>query len=361
MLFKQLRPNDNTGTLTYFIGDERARTSAVIDPTIDGVEDVLALLQLYDLPLTYVIDTHTHADHISGAKRLQRECGAQLIMHVKTKTKVIPYDSAERIGIAQTLKENESVHVDRYVEEGDVIEIGEAKLSVIYTPGHTDNHMCLLWENRLFTGDILLIGQAGRSDLPGGNPRAQFEVFRDKILPMSDETIIYPGHDYAGNINSTLGYERVNDEFLRKTTFEEFEAFIKDFFPPVAEKIDGEVTLQCGVARVPQRPDEVRNITPSEFSAALKQDPNIFLLDVREPFELIAFGKIPGVHNIPRGQLTQRLAELPQDKNTPVVCICQSGHRSYEAAFILQREGYTNVSNLKGGTSAYLREAQISA
>jgi len=360
MIFEQLRPNDGTGTLTYVMGDADAGIAAVLDPTVDGVDEVLATVQKYALRLKYVIDTHTHADHVSGALDLCRRAGAKLIMHELTKTKVIPYDEADRIGIGDTLRENAKASVDIFIEEGDVIEVGTIRLHVLHTPGHTDNHITLRWGHRLFTGDLLLIGQAGRSDLPGGNPRMQYRVFRDKILPMDNETIIYPGHDYAGNINSTLGYERINNDFLSQQSEDDYLAFVHEFFPPMAEVTAGEkVTLQCGTTRVHQEHDNVLEIDIHQFLQEMAQDGKAFLLDVREEFELSMMGKIPGVHNIPMGKLERRLTELPEDLATRIIVICHSGSRSYEAAYFLQQQGYRNVSNLAGGPMAYMMETRV--
>ena len=295
-MFLQLRPDDGTGTLTYIIADDRTGDAAVVDPTLDGADDVLKTLEAHKLRLAYVIDTHTHADHVSGAARLRAETGARLIMHEKTKTKVIPYEEADRIGIGDILRENEKATPDVYVTDGDEIAVGSQVLRVLHTPGHTDNHICLQHGHRLLTGDLLLIGQAGRSDLPGGDPAAQYDSFRNVVLPMDDETIIYPGHDYAGNVNSTLGFERVNDPFPRQPTLDDFRYFMKDYFPPVAESMDGQrVTLQCGVTRVHQTADAVEEISVAQFLDRIEREPETVRLDVREPFELQVFGAIPGV------------------------------------------------------------------
>lgn len=359
-MFLQLRPDDGTGTLTYIIADDGTGDAAVVDPTLHGAGDVLETLRARRFRLAYIIDTHTHADHVSGAARLREETGARLVMHEKTKSKVIPYEEADRIGIGDILRENEKATPDVYVTDGDEIAVGGEVLRVLHTPGHTDNHICLVHGHRLLTGDLLLIGQAGRADLPGGDPAAQFDSFRHVILPMDDETIIYPGHDYAGNVNSTLGYERVNDPFLRQPTLDDYRYFMREFFPPVAEVTDGrQVTLQCGATRVHQSGDAIEEISTARFRDLIAEHPGAFLLDVREEFELQVFGAIPGVRNIPLGELERRLGELPADRTAPIVAVCQTGSRSYEAAFILKKRGYTDVRSLTGGTSAYLRETAV--
>jgi rhodanese-related sulfurtransferase len=259
--------------------------------------------------------------------------------------------------VGETLRENARVNVDRHVGDGDVIRTGGISIRVLYTPGHTDNHLTLLAEDALFTGDLLLIGQAGRSDLPGGDPGEQYDSLFKKILPLPDNLKMYPGHDYAGNEYALLGEEKRSNPFLQERTREEYIEFVKDFFPPIAEAIaaGGKMTLQCGTQRVLQPTDGIRSISPGELAAILAGDRTPVLLDVRESVELRMFGAIEGVVNIPTGQIASRLNELPADRSTPLVCICQSGSRSLEVTHFLQQRGYTDVRNLSGGTSAWVR------
>jgi len=167
---------------------------------------------------------------------------------------------------------------------------------------------------------------------------------------------IYPGHDYEDNIYSVLKNEKINNPFLQERTEEEFIEFVKDFFPPVSEMTaDGKKTLQCGTKRVIKNSNgPFENINSTELAEMLKDDPDLYLLDVREPYELQAFGVIPGVINIPIGQLVKRIHELPEDKSTPMVIVCQSGNRSYEVSYYLSKQGYSNVFNLEGGTSGWV-------
>jgi rhodanese-related sulfurtransferase len=208
--------------------------------------------------------------------------------------------------------------------------------------------------DNLFTGDLLLAGQAGRSDLPGGNTDAQYESLFRKILPLPDSTRIYPGHDYEENEYILLGRERTTNPFLQPRTREEYREFVAGFFPPLAESIaGGAMTLQCGVQRVSSPRDGVSSILPAELADLLRKDPDVLLLDVREPFELATSGAIPGVLNIPVSELGGRWQELPSDTSRSIVVICQSGNRSHEASHWLLRKGYTTVYNLEGGTSAW--------
>jgi rhodanese-related sulfurtransferase len=230
-------------------------------------------------------------------------------------------------------------------------------IAVLFTPGHTDNHITLHSGESLFTGDLLLIGQAGRSDLPGGSAEEQYDSLMNTIFPLPDSTRIYPGHDYANNEFRLLGEERKDNPFLAQRTKAEFVQFVQDFFPPLSESVEGgKVTLQCGAQRVQQRTDTFKSISTHELKRMIEQGFEGTLLDVREPIELKTLGAINGVQNISVRQLQHRTGELPADKSAPIVTVCASGNRSIEAAHILQQLGYTHVMNLAGGTGGWIRD-----
>jgi glyoxylase-like metal-dependent hydrolase (beta-lactamase superfamily II)/rhodanese-related sulfurtransferase len=358
MILQQIRSTDGTGTLSYLLGDEQVGVGCLIDPNIEDLEKIEKLVGGLNMQLTCVIDTHTHADHVSAAGELRMRAGARTVMHSNTKDKWKIVNQGDAFGIGDTLRANAAIPVDQFVEHGDVVLVGNLKLKMIFTPGHTDNHVSVLVNGNIFTGDLLLIGQAGRSDLPGGDPEAQFDSLVRYILTLDDEVRMHPGHDYENNLYSTVGVERRTNPFLQHRTKEEFVAFVKEFFPPLAENTaaGGKVTLQCGVQRVTEPSEVIRNITPLELREMLQRDPGVFLLDVREPFELASTGAIKGVRNIPVGMLRQRLPQLPADRNATIVCVCQSGGRSREAAHFLEKQGFTNVMNLSGGTGGWVRQ-----
>jgi sulfur dioxygenase len=355
MILKQIRSTDDTGTLSYLIVDEDTRNAVVIDPNIEDLQSILDTTKDTNAHITQVIDTHTHADHVSAAGELKRLTGAKLVMHENTKNKWKIVDQGDKFGIGDILRKNAAFEVDRFVNDGDEIVVGQLKIRVLFTPGHTDNHISLLLDDNVFTGDLLLIGQAGRSDLPGGNPREQYDSLFNNVLNLPDATKIYPGHDYEENTFSYLHEERRTNPFLQSMTEEEYVKFVGDFFPPAADASDGgKVTLQCGTKRVSVTAEGFRNITPKELAMMMKKDPSLYLLDVREPFELMSFGAIAGVKNISINEVTGRISELPPDKTKPIVVICQSGNRSYEVAHYLVKQGYTQVHNLESGTSGWV-------
>lgn len=357
MFFEQLRSTDGTGTLSYILADSATKRAAVIDPNIEDMDHILRVLSAHELSLTHVIDTHTHADHVSAAGALKERFGAVLVMHENTKHKWKVVDEGDKFGIGDTLRANAAFEIDHYVDDGDVVSVDGLKLEILFTPGHTDNHIAVRYQEMLFTGDLLLIGQAGRSDLPGGNVGDQYESLTRKIIPLPDNTKIFPGHDYDDNIFAYLGKEKSDNPFLKHRTKAEYIAFVQEFFPPLAESVDGgKMTLQCGVKRVASPSDGWTNISPRDLAERLKTKPQPFLLDVREPFELIAFGAIAGVKNISIRQLKGRLDELPADKDMEIIAICQTGSRSAEAAHVLFAQGFGKVRNLAGGTSAWMQQ-----
>ncbi|MEK9137816.1 MAG: MBL fold metallo-hydrolase [Bacteroidota bacterium] len=356
MLIKQIRSEDGTGTLSYLIADDQNHVACVIDPNIEDLSRIEKLTDDLDTRLTHIIDTHTHVDHISAAGDLRKKTGAQTVMHINTQNKWKVVDQGDKFGVGETLRANARIPIDRYVEDGDVVAVGSVIVKVLFTPGHTDNHIALLAGDNVFTGDLLLIGQAGRSDLPGGNPGEQYDSLFYKILSLPDNTKIYPGHDYQDLEFSYLRDEKNTNPFLALRSKQEFVDFVKDFFPPFAENIaaGGKMTLQCGVQRVVQPNENIKNICVQELQDLLSSATKPFLVDVREPVEIALSGAIDGVVNIPIRSLKDRLHAIPPDKDAQIVCVCQSGGRSLEAAHLLQQQGYAKVMNLEGGTNAWV-------
>jgi glyoxylase-like metal-dependent hydrolase (beta-lactamase superfamily II)/rhodanese-related sulfurtransferase len=357
MILHQIRSTDGTGTLSYFIADEKSRAAVIIDPNIKDLDEIIRVVKDHRATVTHAIETHTHVDHISATNELKKLFPLQLIMHENTKNKWKVVDQGDKFGIGDILRENATLEVDRYVNDGDTLTVDSMACTFLHTPGHTDNHLSVLIGDNVFTGDLLLIGQAGRSDLPGGSADEQYDSLTQKIMTLPDNTKIWPGHDYEENTFAYLRDERKTNPFLRQRSKEEYLKFVADFFPPLAESVEGgSVTVQCGTKRVVAHHNEpFRSVTADELESMITSQPDLFLLDVREPFELTAYGKIPNVVNIPTGEVVARVGDLPKEKSAAIVCICQSGSRSYEVAnYLATRAGYTNVYNLEGGTSGWM-------
>jgi glyoxylase-like metal-dependent hydrolase (beta-lactamase superfamily II)/rhodanese-related sulfurtransferase len=357
MILHQIRSADGTGTLSYFLADEKSRNAVIIDPNIKDLDTIIRLVKEQRATVTHVVETHTHVDHVSATNELKKLFQLQLIMHENTKNKWKVVDQGDKFGIGDILRENAKLEVDRYVNDGDTLTVDSMAFTFLHTPGHTDNHLSVVIGDNVFTGDLLLIGQAGRSDLPGGSADEQYDSLTKKILTLPDNTKIWPGHDYEENTFAYLRDEKKTNPFLQQHSKDEYKRFVADFFPPLAESVEGgAMTVQCGTKRVVAHHHEpFRTITADELESMTKKGSGLFLLDVREPYELMAYGKIPNVVNIPTGEVVARIGDLPNDKSAAIVCICQSGSRSYEVAnYLATRAGYTNIYNLEGGTSGWV-------
>ena len=212
IFFEQIR---SSGCLSYLLGCSEKKKCVVIDPELDKAEEYIELAKFFSSELLYAIDTHTHADHNSACKILRDKHGIKVIMHSATDT---PY-------------------IDIAVKEGDIIRFGDQSLEVVYTPGHTLDAMCLLFRDRIFTGDTLLIGGCGRTDLPGGNAEQQYESLR-KLRALGDEIRVYPGHDYREAV-STLGEEKQKNTRMLFPSKEEFVHFMSSRKPPLPRKLEG--------------------------------------------------------------------------------------------------------------------------
>jgi len=230
MVFRQLF-EPQSSAFTYLIGCDQTREAVLIDPVLETVERDLALLAELGLMLKYTLETHIHADHVTGADRLRDETGAKA---------AVP----EKSGASQ---------VDLAVREGEAIAIGELRLDPLYTPGHTkDHHAYLLRDGdgaRVFTGDALMIDGCGRTDFQNGDAATLYRSVHDKLFALPDETLVYPGHDYQQRRVSSIGQERARNPRLGGgKTIEEFVAIMEGLNLPRPKKMDIAVpaNLECG-------------------------------------------------------------------------------------------------------------------
>ena len=185
MIFKQVF-DKKSSTFTYLIASSEGREALIIDPVIENVDNYIQLLNELDLKLVKVIDTHIHADHVTGASKLKDKTKCITIMGDHT-----PADSVE-------IK----------VKDGELIKLDQLELRAIYTPGHTSDSFSFLMNNYLFSGDTLLINGTGRTDFQNGNAKDAYHSIFNKLLKLPDETLLYPAHDYKGENVSTIGKEK---------------------------------------------------------------------------------------------------------------------------------------------------------
>jgi hydroxyacylglutathione hydrolase len=202
MFFRQIEQyGDN---FSYIIADETTREAAVVDSSFNA-EELLRVLKAEGFTLKYIISTHGHSDHSAGNSELHSALGGQMVTHTLSK-----------------------VHAGAKVEDGNVLHVGSVELKVIYTPGHTEDSICLLVDGKkLLTGDTLFVGECGRTDLPGGNAKRMYDSLFNKLLTLGDDVEVYPGHDYGVKANSTIGWERRTNYVLEPRSVAEFVEFMR--------------------------------------------------------------------------------------------------------------------------------------
>ncbi|GMV68058.1 MAG: hypothetical protein AMXMBFR76_04970 [Pseudomonadota bacterium] len=225
MLFRQLYDLD-TGTYTYLLAERPGGEAVIIDPVLEQMNAYLQLLRELDIRLVKAIDTHTHADHVTAMGKLREVTGCVTLMGEQTK--------AECVSLR--------------VRDGETIHVGALTLRALYTPGHTDESYSFVMDDRVFTGDTLLIRGTGRTDFQNGNARAQYDSLFNKLLKLPEETLVYPGHDYKGWTVSTIGEEKRYNPRLQAQSVDEYVNIMNNLNLPNPKYMDVAVpaNLACG-------------------------------------------------------------------------------------------------------------------
>ena len=310
----------NDGCLAYLVVDEASRTALAIDPRLDQVDRLLQALTTRHVRLTHVLDTHTHADHLSGVCQLAQRTGGTVLAHAASKLR----SPARRI------------------RGGETFEVGTRTIKVLDAPGHTPDSLALLVDSHLFTGDALFAGGAGRTDFMGGSASALYNTFRAfEALP--DDTVVHPGHDYVGRAVTTIGEEKAQNPLFREHDRAAFVSRLSVTAPPPAN--------MAAILRHNLSETDVATIAPRELQALRDQEPAPFLLDVRSPLEFEG-ERIEGARLIPLDQLEARLDEIPGW--VKVVAVCRTGVRATIAAEVLASAGRP-ARVLEGGMNAWRR------
>jgi glyoxylase-like metal-dependent hydrolase (beta-lactamase superfamily II)/rhodanese-related sulfurtransferase len=333
MIFEQVATG---GCQSYLVGCEAHLNAVLIDPEITQIDRYRALASRDGLHVRYLIDTHTHADHFTATKELSQQLGAPVVMH---RDSPAPYASLR-------------------LDDGDMLKVGGLTLKAIHTPGHTRDSMCLVTDDRVFTGDTLLIGGTGRTDLPTGDPNQLYESLFEKLLKLPPQTLVYPAHDYKGRGHSTIGEEIASNPRLQKKDRAEFVEMMNQLNLAAPTHLTEALrTNMSGGKTITQLLAEAAQQTPfvslGELNARVAGRPNdLVILDVREA-EAYAKGRVPGAVHLPRGQLELRINEVLPDPTVRIVTCCEFGKISTLAAATLRELGYMRASALDGGMQAW--------
>ncbi|MBI4494900.1 MAG: MBL fold metallo-hydrolase [Chloroflexi bacterium] len=347
MYFKQFL-NDETGCSSYFIASRQSNEAAVVDPDFE-VQPYLDLARERGYRIKFVIDTHLHADHVSGNRRLAAASGAEVCLH----------EAAEVAFPCRKLR------------DGEELRLGQVVLRVVHTPGHRPESISILVINpprspepsMVLSGDTLFVGDVGRPDFGGPEGAREQYASVQKLLGLDDYVAVFPAHfegpcgkGMCGRPSSTIGFERRFNPLLQVPQ----EEFVQRAAEVPARPLNMNAILATnqGLGNYewarPGGDGEVARLSADEAPRWLREH-QAFVLDVREPWEYAA-GHVPGAVSIPQADLALRLAEIPKDRE--VLAVCASGGRSLRAAQFLKRLHYEQVANLDGGTNGWIKAGQ---
>ena len=344
LLFRQLFDAD-TGTFTYLLADVASRQGVLIDPVFEQHDRDLSLIRELDIQLMASIDTHAHADHVTGSWLMHDATGCVIAMAAVARAE----------------------HVGRPLEHGDRIGFGARHLEVRSTPGHTDGCLSFVLDDHsmAFTGDALLVRGCGRCDFQQGDPHTLWRSITEQLFTLPDACLIYPGHDYTGRGVSSVAEEKAfNARLGGAATERDFVGHMQAMKLPHPHRIAIALPGNMRSGR-PREPIASSSWAPLQRSyAGLPELPphwvaahrdQLTILDVRTAEEVNGpDGRIGGSLTIPLPDLEQRLAEIPRDQ--PVVVVCHAGSRSALATQQLIKAGLPQVANLRGGLHRWTQE-----
>ncbi|HIF18186.1 MAG TPA: MBL fold metallo-hydrolase [Cycloclasticus sp.] len=334
MFFTEL---NNLQCKSYLIADLDAGKAAIIDPIYTNIDRYLGMLAYHKLTLDFVADTHTHADHRSACTAIKRLTGCNVLMH----------------------KLSPQPNVDDHYTDGDMLSVGAIKIKVLHTPGHTpDSVSFYVNEDRVLTGDVILIQGTGRADFAGGDAGDQYDAITSKLFTLPEETLVFPAHDYRGNTQSTIGAEKETNPRIAGKTRDEYIEIMDNLNLPLPERI--QEVLQINQSEIDD--DRIKFPLLAELNKVLQMEPELVksridqagadtvMFDVRELHEFNGeLGHIKNSRLIPVADIPNQLESLEVFKDKEIILICRSGVRSTTAAAILKGLGFSNVNNMKDG------------
>src|SRR5215208_7984856 len=340
MIFRQMF-DSTSGTYSYLLASRRGGEALIIDPVLEKVDRYLQLIRELDLKLVKAVDTHLHADHVTGLGALRDKTHCITVMGEQTKADVVSMRLAD----------------------GEKLTIEGVSLDAIYTPGHTDDSYSFVMPDRVFTGDTLLIRGTGRTDFQNGDPRAQYESIFGRLLKLPEATLVYPAHDYKGDTVSTIGEEKAFNPRLQVKSVDEYADLMNNLKLPNPKMMDVAVPANM---KVGFHQEEIARrgwaMTASQAAAILDRT-DVVLVDLRERREREKHGSIPGSLLAPYPDLREHvckggmLHEIATTTGKRVVFYCAYGERSAMAVQVAQAAGITSACHIQGGLDAW-KEAQ---
>ena len=333
MIFEEIRSG---GCCSYVIACGETCAGVVIDPERSQIDRTLAFLGKAGVRVHYVVDTHTHADHFSASLELASRLRVPRVMH--------------RSSVAPS--------VDVRIDDGETLIAGRMRIRVLATPGHTADSVSLVLADRVFTGDTLLRGATGRTDLTTGDPERLHESLFERLLRLDDGLAVYPGHNYKDIPVSTIGYEKANNPRLQKRDRAEFVEQMRALNLGMPDHLTEALrTNRTGGKTVAQLLDEAASrITFMSLDElrdrVARGGDGIVVLDIRERDAFDA-GHVPGARHVPRGQLELRIDQVLPDPTVRVVTCCEFGKISTLAADTLRTMGYVRAVALDGGMKSW--------
>ncbi len=340
LIFRKLF-DPQSSTYTYLLADPSSRDAILIDTVFEQAPREAALIKELDLRLRWVIDTHVHADHVTGASLLRQRLNCRIAV-------------SRRSG---------AIGGDFLFDDGDTLQFGNRFIRVVSTPGHTNGCSTFVLDDQsmAFTGDCLLIRGCGRTDFQQGSSEKMFESVHEKIFTLPDECLLYPGHDYKGATVTTVGEEKqYNPRLGKDVSLTDFSGYMNNLGLAHPNKIDIAVpaNLKCGEVFVDAAESKESNWAPLTLTYAgfYEVQPlwleehlsDVQIIDVRETEEYFGdMGYIRGSILMPLGEVLENSSSL--NKSLPIIAVCRSGARSAEATIKLKNAGFEKVANLAGG------------
>ncbi len=342
MIFRQLF-DPTSCTYSYVLASRKGGESLIIDPVLEQVNGYLELLEDLELELVKAVDTHLHADHATGLGALRDRTRCVTVMGDQT--------TADVVGMR--------------VCEGDQVRCDGMSLEVIYTPGHTDDSYSFLFDDRVFTGDTLMIGGTGRCDFQNGDAAAQYDSLFNKLLRLPDETEVFPAHDYQGDTVSTIGEERTSNTRLQVNSVEEYEELMNglDLPPPRLMDVVVPVNRSIGLAQEVLA-ERGCAVTPSQFLEAIDA-PDVTVVDLREDYERARGGSVTESIEVPYFSLKQALMpdgslhKRVSASDARIIFVCTYGECSALAVELAHELGWSNCCHLTGGLNGWWAPKQI--